>query len=172
MSLTVTAPDPASLRRALGSFATGVAVVTATADASIVGLTVNSFASLSLDPPLVLWSLNVRSSSLATFRSAPYFAINVLSEDQSLLSVHFATPRKNRFEGVVFEAGLGGAPLLANCVAHFECAVVDLLGEEVLASLPEETREFLLRTSMLRRMTGPFATRLRLGRVRPSSLES
>ena len=134
MSLTVMPPDPVGLRRALGSFATGVAVVTAAAGATAVGLTVNSFASLSLDPPLVLWSLNVRSSSLATFRSAPYFAINVLSEDQSHLSVHFATPRKDRFEGVAFEAGLGGAPLLASCVAHFECAVASQIesGDHVL----------------------------------------
>ena len=134
MSFAVTGPDPISLRRALGSFATGVAVVTAATDAGAVGLTINSFASLSLDPPLVLWSLNVRSASLSTFRSAPYFAINVLSEDQSHLSVHFAAARRDRFEGVAWDAGLGGAPLLANCVAQFECAVASQIesGDHVL----------------------------------------
>lgn len=134
MALALTVPDPAGFRRALGSFATGVAVVTAAAAANHAGLTVNSFASLSLDPPLILWSLNVRSSSLGIFRSAPYFAVNVLSQDQSHLSVHFGTPRKDRFEGVAWEAGLGGAPLLADCVAHFECAVVSQIesGDHVL----------------------------------------
>lgn len=130
----LTALDPTSFRRALGSFATGVAVVTAAAATNRAGLTVNSFASLSLDPPLILWSLNVRSASLGIFRSAPHFAVNVLSEQQSQLSVHFGTPRKDRFEGVTWEAGLGGAPLLANCVAHFECAVTSQIesGDHVL----------------------------------------
>jgi flavin reductase (DIM6/NTAB) family NADH-FMN oxidoreductase RutF len=143
--------DPIVLRKALGSFATGVAVVTAPAGVGAAGITINSFASLSLDPPLVLWSLNARSASLGVFRSAPYFAINILSEQQSQLSARFAAPRPDKFDGVEWKAGLGGAPLIAGCVAHFECGTASQIegGDHVLfigrvARLWQDDRDALM----------------------------
>lgn len=111
------------LRRALARFATGVTVVTtAEPDGSPVGLTVNSFSSVSLEPPLVLWSLSSRSRRLSTFLAASHFAINVLSETQQEISARFAGPAEDRFAGIACQVGLGGAPLLAGCLATFECA--------------------------------------------------
>jgi 4-hydroxyphenylacetate 3-hydroxylase, reductase component len=108
-------------RKALGCFATGVGVVTASLSGKMSGVTINSFASLSLDPPLILWSLSLRSPSLPLFRETPYFAINILAEHQSSLSTQFATPYPDKFAGVDWRGGLGGAPLLADCAASFEC---------------------------------------------------
>ena len=93
--------DPKELRRTLGTFATGVTVVTTRAvDGTSVGLTVNSFSSLSLDPPLVLWSLVSSSSSAAAFREAPHFAINILSDQQVEVSQRFASKVPNKFGAV------------------------------------------------------------------------
>lgn len=115
--------DPRALRRALGCFATGVAVVTAASPyGMLAGVTVNSFASLSLDPPLVLWSLSARSPNLGLFRNATHFAVNILAEDQRDLSARFATPMPSKFAGVDWTPGLGNAPLLPGCAARFECA--------------------------------------------------
>ena len=115
--------DGRALRRALGCFATGVAIVTAAAPgASPAGVTINSFASLSLDPPLVLWSLVRHSPSLARFRVATHFAINLLASDQEALSRRFASPVPDRFAGLDCAEGLGAAPLVPGCVARFECA--------------------------------------------------
>jgi flavin reductase (DIM6/NTAB) family NADH-FMN oxidoreductase RutF len=144
--------DSATFRRALGTFATGVAVVTASSGVGgAAGITINSFASLSLDPPLVLWSLNARSSSLGVFRSAPFFAINILSEQQSPLSARFAAPRSDKFDGVDWEAGLGGAPLIAGCAARFECRTVSQIegGDHLLfigrvARLWQDDRDALM----------------------------
>ncbi|WP_426960066.1 flavin reductase family protein [Muricoccus radiodurans] len=116
------AADPRALRRALGCFATGVAIVTAAGRGAPCGLTINSFASLSLDPPLVIWSLLSRSPSLARFQRATHFAIHVLADDQRDLCARFATPMPDKFDGVVWSSGLGGAPLLDGCAAVFECA--------------------------------------------------
>ncbi|NNA67795.1 p-hydroxyphenylacetate 3-hydroxylase reductase component [Pseudomonas gessardii] len=114
--------DSRAFRRALGNFATGVTVVTA-ADASgrKVGVTANSFNSVSLDPPLILWSIDKRSTSHAVFESATHFAVNVLAADQIELSNNFARPREDRFADVEYQAGEGGAPVLADCSARFEC---------------------------------------------------
>ena len=110
------------LRNALGRFPTGVTVITTrTPDGRREGLTANSFAALSLDPPLVLWSLGSASKSLPSFQRAGLFVINVLSAHQADLSHHFATPREDKFEGVETLAGLGGCPLLAGALACFEC---------------------------------------------------
>ena len=88
-----------------------------------VGLTCNSFASVSLDPPLVLWSLRRESQSLRAFSEAPAFAINVLAEDQNTLSAHFASGKiADKFEGVACSAGYGGVPLIEECIARFECS--------------------------------------------------
>lgn len=112
----------AELRAALGEFATGVTVVT-TRDAEDrpVGLTVNSFSSVSLAPPLVLWSLSLHSLSLAAFRSCTHFAVNVLTAAQVDLARRFASRTRTRWEDVTWEAGAHGVPLLSGCAAFFEC---------------------------------------------------
>ena len=116
--------DPRDFRNALGSFATGVTVVTAQdGSGELTGLTVNSFASVSLDPPLVLWSLSLFTPALAVFRHCSHYAINVLAADQLELSNHFAKTGddQRRFAEFEFDRGLGGAPLLRDCCAWFEC---------------------------------------------------
>ncbi len=110
------------LRRALGRFATGVTLVTCRdAAGAPVGLTANSFNALSLTPPLVLWSLRSASLSAQSFAAASHFAVNVLSEGQVNLSRRFATPQRTKFDEGEWRDGLGGAPVLAGCVAVFEC---------------------------------------------------
>jgi flavin reductase (DIM6/NTAB) family NADH-FMN oxidoreductase RutF len=109
-------------RAALGMFATGVTIVTArSADGAVIGLTANSFNSVSLDPPLVLWSLAQAAGSLPVFRAGSHYAINVLAKDQRLLAERFALKGSDRWNGVDFVDGLGGAPLLAGAAATFEC---------------------------------------------------
>ncbi|MFC5695376.1 p-hydroxyphenylacetate 3-hydroxylase reductase component [Pseudomonas sp. GCM10022186] len=114
--------DSRAFRRALGNFATGVTIVTATApDGTRAGVTANSFNSVSLEPPLILWSIDKRSSSLAVFQQASHFAVNILAADQIDLSNQFARPRDDKFEGVAFDSGIGGAPLFPDCAARFQC---------------------------------------------------
>ena len=109
------------LRDALGRFATGVTVVTTmTADGPL-GITANSFASVSLKPPLVLWSPARKSWRFPSFEAASHFAIHVLSAGQQHLAESFALPGGDGFAGLDFAPGLGGAPLLAGCTARFEC---------------------------------------------------
>jgi flavin reductase (DIM6/NTAB) family NADH-FMN oxidoreductase RutF len=118
--------DPRDFRHALGAYATGVTVITAAApDGTLVGLTCNSFASVSLNPPLVLWSLVTYSPSLSIFQNASHFAINVLGASQQALAKQFATPSDDKFAGVAWRPGLGNAPVLANAVATFECRSAD-----------------------------------------------
>ena len=103
-------------------FATGVTIVTAcTPDGVLVGLTANSFNSVSLSPPLVLWSLARTAGSMGAFSTGSHYAINILSADQQSLAKQFASKTGDRFEGVQFTAGMGGAPLLAGAAATFEC---------------------------------------------------
>ena len=114
--------SPDELRRALGRFVTGVTIVTCRdAAGQPVGLTANSFNALSLEPPLVLWSLRQASSTLAAFTGASHFAINVLSADQVDLSRRFARTATALFDAGPWTDGQGGAPLLAGCAAVFEC---------------------------------------------------
>ena len=114
--------DSRSLRDALGEFATGVAVVTARgADGQPAGLTINSFASVSLEPPLVLWSLGLESPSLAIFESCSHYAVNVLAADQIEFSQRFSQSLSDRFAGIEWQAGAGDAPILPGCCAGFEC---------------------------------------------------
>ena len=118
--------DHVELRRALGRFATGVTIVTTcTEDGRLEGLTANSFSSVSLDPPLVLWSLNRSARAMPGFQSARWFAINVLGSHQSGLSAHFSGGVVDRFAGLSYAAGLGGCPVLEDGIAHFECSVHD-----------------------------------------------
>jgi flavin reductase (DIM6/NTAB) family NADH-FMN oxidoreductase RutF len=90
-----------------------------------VGVTANSFSSVSLDPPLISWNLKASSPSLATFRRAEYFAVNVLAWHQEELSRHFATPAKDKLAGLSVGQGLGNAPLLKGCSSRYECQIVD-----------------------------------------------
>lgn len=119
--------DARHLRNALGRFPTGVTVVTTRApDGRHFGLTANSFAALSLDPALVLWSINHNSPSAAGFRAVGHFAVNVLRATQVDLSHRFAMRRDNKFEGIAFDEGLGGAPVLRDMLATFECETVSV----------------------------------------------
>jgi len=115
--------DTRALRNALGQFATGVAIVTAIdPDGHPIGLTVNAFSAVSLEPALVLWCLDNRSHNLEAFRRASHHAINILSAGQTDLSNRFATWPVDRFAGLPWQAGAGGAPLFADCCASFELA--------------------------------------------------
>ena len=114
--------DPRDFRNALGQFATGVTIVTTrTSAGEPIGLTANSFSSVSLSPPLVLWSLSLRSPNLPNFLQATHFAINVLARDQIALSQRFSKPIPNKFEGIVCTDSANGMPLLTGTSAHFEC---------------------------------------------------
>jgi flavin reductase (DIM6/NTAB) family NADH-FMN oxidoreductase RutF len=114
--------DAREFRRALGQFATGVTVVTTCAeDGSRIGVTANSFTSLSLDPPLVLWCINSTAPSLPAFQASSHFAINVLCAKQHHLSRQFATPSEDKFANVTFNEGPGGVPILDGVLAHFVC---------------------------------------------------
>lgn len=109
-------------RHALGMFATGVTIITARAqDGRLIGLTASSFNSVSLTPPLVLWSLSRAAGSLMALSTGSHYAINILSADQKALAERFASMEKDRWAGVEFTQGAGGAPLLAGAVATFEC---------------------------------------------------
>ena len=114
--------DPRDFRNALGSYATGVTIITAAdADGKPVGLTCNSFTSVSLNPPLVLWSLVIYSQNMSVFQSASHFAVNVLGVSQRALASRFAKSSEEKFADVKWTPGLGGAPLLADSVANFQC---------------------------------------------------
>jgi flavin reductase (DIM6/NTAB) family NADH-FMN oxidoreductase RutF len=127
--------DPQLLRTALGRFTTGVSIVTCLdADRQPIGLTANSFQALSLQPPLVLWSLRATSVSLPAYLQSPTFAVNVLAESHVDLSRRFATRLDDRFAEGAWSAGTTGAPVLAGCVAVFECERVShqAAGDHVL----------------------------------------
>lgn len=115
-------PSSERFRAALGRFATGVTIVTArAADGVPVGLTANSFNSVSLEPPLVLWSLALRSRALPVFESAAHYAIHVLGVEQQALAQRFASRQADRWAGVAWTPNADGVPLLPDCAAVFEC---------------------------------------------------
>ncbi|RVW02588.1 flavin reductase [Rhodococcus spongiicola] len=117
--------DIRDLRRALGQYATGVTVVTSrAADGRKIGVTANSFTSVSLDPPLVLWCPAKKAPSLPDLIDATHFAVNVLAADQHDLSRQFATPAPDKFAGIATSEGCGGVPLLEDAVARFQCRTV------------------------------------------------
>lgn len=114
--------DQREFRDALGRFATGVTVVTAlAADGRPIGLTVNSFSSLSLQPPLILWSLGRSTPWFDDYRRCSHYAISILAADQVDLSRHFASPAADKFSNLDWTPGVGGVPLLANMHAVFQC---------------------------------------------------
>jgi flavin reductase (DIM6/NTAB) family NADH-FMN oxidoreductase RutF len=119
--------DRRLFRHALGSFSTGVAIVTTLSDAGEkVGLTINSFTSLSLDPPLVLWCLAGGSESAGLFRPSRQFTVNILAKDQRPLGEIFASNSNDRFRDVALAGDPGDAPIIGGCVAWFECRVEDI----------------------------------------------
>jgi 3-hydroxy-9,10-secoandrosta-1,3,5(10)-triene-9,17-dione monooxygenase reductase component len=116
--------DAHELRRAFGTFATGVTIIT-TRDGRgrLFGLTANSFSSVSLEPPLVLWSLSRRAGSYPAFRDATAFGVNVLGGEHRELSARFARPHPDKFAGIDYALGRLGVPLIGDAAAHFECTV-------------------------------------------------
>ena len=132
------APDQSAegkrqFRNALGQFATGVAVITARDQAGRdLGITVNSFSSVSLDPPLILWSIGHESKSLDAFAMHTPFAVNVLSAEQEAVARHFAASGRDQFlstpgTGLPLQRGHGDVPLLGGCLTYFECRLDALL---------------------------------------------
>jgi flavin reductase (DIM6/NTAB) family NADH-FMN oxidoreductase RutF/DNA-binding MarR family transcriptional regulator len=119
------AADPDGFRRALGEFATGVNVVCTRVGGTDYGLTSNSFSSVSLDPPLVLWSIRRASQSFPAFAACTHFAVNVLAADQTTLSQRFAKSGHDKFAGVDWRPGIGDAPVIADVAASFECRLAD-----------------------------------------------
>lgn len=120
--VTEQALDPKAFRRALGNFATGVTIMTAqNSQGERVGVTANSFNSVSLDPALILWSIDKNSSSYRIFAEATHFAVNILSAAQIELSNKFARRAEDKFAGVEYDVGAGNSPVLKNCSAVFEC---------------------------------------------------
>ncbi|MDF1791560.1 MAG: flavin reductase family protein [Thalassobaculaceae bacterium] len=118
------AVDPADFRSILGRFATGVAVVTTRApDGEPVGLTVNSFTSVSLEPPLVLFCLDLEAGSLSAFEAASCFAVNILRAGQEAVSNRFADPLAARFADNDIADWSTGAPILADALAALDCTV-------------------------------------------------
>lgn len=115
--------DPRDFRRALGMFATGVTIVTArSADGTPVGITANSFNSVSLQPPMVLWSLAKNARSLPIFSEAEHWNVHILSNEQEALSNRFARAGEDKFAGLSLDpAGAGDAPLIPGCSARFQC---------------------------------------------------
>ncbi|WP_025916622.1 flavin reductase family protein [Herminiimonas sp. CN] len=114
--------DTPHFRHALSQFATGVTIITTRlADGTLLGLTASSFNSVSLEPPLVLWSLGNRASSMEAFAGNSHYVINVLALDQAPLAERFSRPIKNRFEGVEYELSRTGHPILKGVSAWFEC---------------------------------------------------
>lgn len=121
------AADARAFRRCLGQFATGVTVMTTRHGEQLAGMSVNSFAALSLEPPLVLWSIRRQSASLPVFQAAGHFAVNVLSADQVEVSNRFSSPGTDKFGLSSWSLGRLGAPLLAGCIAHLECQVEQMI---------------------------------------------
>ncbi len=117
--------DSSLYRRTCAQFATGITVVTVVDSADRPhGITVNSFSSVSLDPPLVMVSIDLKNAILGHFLASSFFAINILAEDQQNLSLQFSTASAYRFEGVGWHTAASGAPLLNDVLAHLECSMV------------------------------------------------
>lgn len=116
--------DSRKFRNALGSFATGIAVVTAKCpNGKPMGITINSFASVSLEPPLVLWSIDKNSDLYQQFCSASHYAVHVLPEDAQSISNHFTTADDKQFDNFEITSGVSDLPLLPGCIAIFQCKV-------------------------------------------------
>ena len=127
--------DSRKFRDTVGSFATGVTIITTLdREGGPVGLTANSFASLSLDPPLVLFCLDRNVQSFEAFHANRHFAVNVLAEEQEELSRRFALTGAGKWRGVAFDAWGTGCPILRGCIANIECDVESIVegGDHVI----------------------------------------
>jgi flavin reductase (DIM6/NTAB) family NADH-FMN oxidoreductase RutF len=114
--------DSGMFRNVLGQFATGVTIITTrSVSGELTGLTASSFNSVSLTPPLILWSLATKSGSLPMFEASSHYVINVLSSSQVDLCLRFATAKGDRFDGVPYRLSAGGMPILEGALAWFEC---------------------------------------------------
>lgn len=115
--------DSRSFRKALGTFPTGVAVVTARRrDGGLVGVTVSSFTSVSLEPPLVLFCLDDKNTNLDVFLDAGHFGVNILREEQKEISIRFSSRSEQcRFTGIEHHSWASGAPMISGCLAQLEC---------------------------------------------------
>jgi flavin reductase (DIM6/NTAB) family NADH-FMN oxidoreductase RutF len=114
--------DVRKFRNALGKFPTGVVVATARTPANeLIGMTMSSFNSVSLDPPLILFSIQRKALSFDAWQSISYFAVNVLNEDHEQVSNQFARSSGNKWEGLTVLMGTNGAPMLPNASVVFEC---------------------------------------------------
>lgn len=119
--------DPRGFRRTLGQFATGVTVVTTSTENGPVGMAVNSFAAVSLDPPLVSWSIRNESKNLKSFTEGNHFAISVLAADQVEVCSIFGRPQDGQFDLVPWSKSVHGDPLIGQALAHFECTVEEVV---------------------------------------------
>ena len=121
-SPATSAIDPTELRRCLGSFVTGVTVITVLDDeGKPIGMTANSFNSVSLDPPLIVWSLRTNARTYPVYSKAKRFVVNILSEEQVDVSNRFAKSGADRFDGVATTPGIDGLPMIDGCSAYLEC---------------------------------------------------
>lgn len=152
---------PETFLRACAQFTTGVAIITVLdAGGTPHGMTVNSFTSVSLDPPLVLVCIDRKTRIIEHFVRSDHFAINILRENQQELSMRFARPGEDRFESVEWYPGESGMPLIAGAIAMLECAVdrrveagdhTILIGE-VISAVRHEGRPLLYFSSSYRRI--------------------
>ena len=123
----VLVPDSAAFRAVLGHFATGITVITAMDGDEPVGLAANSFTSVSLDPPLVLWNIAKVSNSLRAYLAAEHFAIHVLDADQQHLAEHFARTDHTRYNGIEHTISSRNVPILPGVLARFDCRTREIL---------------------------------------------
>ena len=117
-------PETRKFRDALARFATGVALITAAPEGELIGLIVNSLTSVSLEPPLILFCPSRSSVTWSRMRRAGRFAVNVLGRDSEAFVARAAPPGSDRFAGVTWTPGRGGAPLLTDALASLECEIV------------------------------------------------
>ncbi|SMX45536.1 flavin reductase family protein [Octadecabacter ascidiaceicola] len=133
--------DPKDYRRALGSFPTGVTIVTAfDSNRQPWGLTANSFTSVSLEPPVISVCIAKTGRAFSTLANTSSFAVNILAADQKDLALHFASNVENRFDGTLWHANTEGAPLLPGASAQLDCTVrarIDAEDHEILLGLVE-----------------------------------
>lgn len=139
----------ADLRRAMGRWATGISVITTSDGGVIAGLVSNSFASVSLDPPLVSWAVDKKSSSFEIWNRTDNYAVHILSESHRDLVKRFAAKGTDKFAGLAWEPGTLGSPIVADDVPHLECRLwqrvdagdhVILIGEVVTVSDQDDFR--------------------------------
>ena len=121
MTVSGVAPDPAQIRKVCGRFVTGVAIVTSAGSEGAVGVTINSFSSVSLEPPMVLFCVHSRSRIRMALSESRAFAVNILAEDQVSICRSFSSRDSSDFSGVRRHVGETGAPIISDSLAYLEC---------------------------------------------------